>query len=692
MGFSFLAPLFLAGLAAIAIPIIIHLTHRERKEAIPFPSLMFVRKVPYRTVRRQRIRHWLLFLMRVAAIVLVTAAFARPWLENSTEAAASFAQTRELVVLLDRSHSMAYGDRWSRAIDGARNALGNLGPDDRATLVTFSERAEAVTQPTGDAAVLLAALDAVEVSAEVTRYGPALQLAREIVERTDLPSAEVLLISDLQKSGWDARNAVRLPAGTRLNIIDLSDSEPSNLVVTGASMARARRNGREEITLSASVANLGPRPLSGVSAYLEIDGERVETQDIDLEPGGTAVVLFQPAILPGRAVRGVIHAGDDALPSDNEFHFVVAPEDPVRVLVVEPRGAGANHSFFLERALAIGGRPGFEVTVRRITRLSEADLDGRSVIIFNDAPIPAGAVGRRLAELVSDGSGVLVLLGRRSPPGAWPGNAPDLLPGAFGGPIDRAATGGGTLGYLDYDHPIFEVFRLPRSGDFSAARFYRYRRLEAGQAARTLARFDDGSAALLEGGYGNGTVLVWASGVENFWNDLAIQPVFLPFTHQVVKHLAGYREAESWFRVGQVVDLSQNPALAGDVIDDELELIIESPSGDDRVLRPARDSWFVRLEEPGFYRFRRLGAEAGEFVAAANLDPSESDLTPLDIQELAGALITQTDADDAVDEAIVLSAAERERRQGLWWYLLAAACTLLMAETLLSNRAARAAT
>jgi hypothetical protein len=78
MGFSFLAPLFLAGLAAISVPIIIHLTHRQRREAIAFPSLMFVRRIPYRTVRRQRIRHWLLFLMRSAAIVLVVAAFARP--------------------------------------------------------------------------------------------------------------------------------------------------------------------------------------------------------------------------------------------------------------------------------------------------------------------------------------------------------------------------------------------------------------------------------------------------------------------------------------------------------------------------------------------------------------------------------------------------------------------------------------
>ena len=52
MGWTFLTPAFLAGLAALAVPVIIHLIHRERREVVAFPSLMFLRKIPYRTVRR----------------------------------------------------------------------------------------------------------------------------------------------------------------------------------------------------------------------------------------------------------------------------------------------------------------------------------------------------------------------------------------------------------------------------------------------------------------------------------------------------------------------------------------------------------------------------------------------------------------------------------------------------------------
>src|SRR5712691_2943381 len=102
---SFLSPLFLAGLAAVAIPILIHLIQRERKRVVQFPSLMFLQRIPYQSVRRRRIRHWLLLAMRVAAIALIVLAFARPFLKQGALAAATVAGAREMVILLDQSAS-----------------------------------------------------------------------------------------------------------------------------------------------------------------------------------------------------------------------------------------------------------------------------------------------------------------------------------------------------------------------------------------------------------------------------------------------------------------------------------------------------------------------------------------------------------------------------------------------------------
>ena len=99
---SFLAPLFFAGLAALALPVLIHLVQRERKNVVVFPSLMFLKRIPYQSVRRRRIQNWSLLAMRLAALALIIAAFARPFLRGTT-VAASGSGAREVVILLDRS-------------------------------------------------------------------------------------------------------------------------------------------------------------------------------------------------------------------------------------------------------------------------------------------------------------------------------------------------------------------------------------------------------------------------------------------------------------------------------------------------------------------------------------------------------------------------------------------------------------
>ena len=131
---SFLAPFFLVGLGALLVPVLLHLIQRERKRVVEFPSLMFVRRIPYQSVRRRRIRHWALLMLRAAAVALIVVAFARPFLRQNAAATAVTGGARELVILLDQSASMGYGDHWQKARDAARSVVRGLGRDDKATL------------------------------------------------------------------------------------------------------------------------------------------------------------------------------------------------------------------------------------------------------------------------------------------------------------------------------------------------------------------------------------------------------------------------------------------------------------------------------------------------------------------------------------------------------------------------------
>src|ERR1044071_5628178 len=214
---GFVAPLVLAGLAALAIPVLIHLIQRERKRVVEFPSLMFLRRIPYQSVRRRRIRDWTLLLMRLAALALIVTAFSRPFFRRDSLSAATQQGAREAVILLDTSYSMDYGDRWSKAQAAARDAINGLSAGDKASLVYFSQGAQVAVRSAADKGRLTSAVAGAKTGPAATRFAPALKLASSLLAESALPRREVILISDFQRRGWEqtpGRDDVKLPDRT----------------------------------------------------------------------------------------------------------------------------------------------------------------------------------------------------------------------------------------------------------------------------------------------------------------------------------------------------------------------------------------------------------------------------------------------------------------------------------------------
>ena len=239
------------------------------------------------------------------------------------------------------------------------------------------------------------------------------------------------------------------------------------------------------------------------------------------------------------------------------------------------------------------------------------------------------------------------------------------------------------MGSLDRNHPALESIRGARSGDFTNARYFRYRALSPASTDGVLARFDDGSVALAERRVGDGRVLVFSSTFDGYWNDLPVQPVFLPLVQSLVRHAAGWSPQRPSETVGQVMAVSE-PGARG-------ELVAIAPSG-------ARTRWSemdsvrsLALREQGFYEIRNANTVTPNRVIAVNPDAGESELGTFPPDELSRAVSPAGAVTTTAASATTLSVAEREQRQRLWWYVAVAALLLLAAESLLSNRLSRVA-
>jgi aerotolerance regulator-like protein/VWA domain-containing protein len=679
---SFLAPLFFVALAALAIPVLIHLIQREKKQVVRFPSLMFVQRVPYKSVRRRRIHNWLLLFVRLTALALLVIAFSRPFLRRDNLNAAAGTGAREVVVLLDQSYSLSYGDHWERARAAAYDAINGLGPDDHGSLVLFGSGAEIALRSAagGERQRLTAAVAAAKPSASATRYAPALKVAGSLLAESSLPRREVILISDFQRGGWRGEEGARLPERATITPVAITgEAGAANVAVTGVSLARSTFSNQERIAVTAVAVNRGTRSLRGGQLSLEIGGRAIQTKPLEVEANGSASVTFDPVTLANTFMRGSVRAGDDALATDNAFHFVVSPAQPVRVIVIDRGGTGGG-ALYLNRALAIGDAPRFESMARQPDSVSEDDLRRASVVLLNDIAVPA-ALARRLQRFVEGGGGLFVALGSRA---TWSQDV-DILPAALQAPVDRTRGDAARIGALEYGHPVFEPFRAPRSGDFAAARIYGYRTVMPAPDAQVLARFDGGAPALLERRVGSGRVLLWASTLDLSWSDFPLKPVFLPFVHRAARHLASYTEPAPWLTVGQVLDASSGTGRA-----QPAGGVVLTPSGR-RVSIDEEGGEVLELTEQGFYELRNRAGDAVTTVVASNVDTAESDLTPMDPKEIVAAATAGSGAERrAAAAGQRLTPEVQERSQRLWWYLLCLGILLLGADTLISNRMSKA--
>ena len=692
MGVSFLAPLFFAGLVAVAVPILVHLTNRDRRSVVRFPSLKFLTKIPYRQMRRQRIQHWFLFAVRVLAIVLLVAAFSRPLIEGALVAATDDAPGREVIIALDRSYSMAYGDTWQRAVDATAEAIRSQPPGSRLSLIVFDEQAQVVAGPVADPAALARALDTLAPGSHGTRLASMTQLANQLLLESPLDQREVIVISDWQARAWDRSTRVRLIPGTTLTPVDLSIPDPSNVLITGVDVRRSERGGRPTVVLAARVVNQGSTTITDLPVTLSINGQDVAETAVTVPPMESRTARLGPVAQPTTLARATVRIGDDLLAPDNTFHLALSSRPALSLLLIEARGAPNDGSRYLRDALAIADDPAFEVTRARRHSVRPADVAAASVVVLHDSPFPGGPAGEAIIEHVAGGGGLWIILGGRSPLGSWPEAAVDLMPGRWRGTVDRLDRQGVSLAGIDYHHPAFRIFSGPDDGNVAGPRFFRYRPIVLADSAEAIARYTDGGVALAELGYGAGRVLLWGSPFDNLWSNLPVQPVFLPFVHQVAQYLSGGQTIDGWHEAGQVVGLREI-LLEMDIDSDTLdrEVIVEGPSRRRREVDVSSSNAFVTLAEAGFYSVYPLGRERASYPVAVNVNRAESDLAPLDIEAFVAAVtVPDTSAASAGGAgSATVTLADRERRQGIWWFLLVGALALLVGESLWSNRSAQ---
>jgi hypothetical protein len=668
----FLVPAILGGMLALGVPLLLHLRRRERERPMRFPSLMFLQRVTISTARRRRITDWPLLMLRALIVALAVLAFARPVIRPHPGAAPARG-TRRVVLLVDRSMSMGHTAVWSAAIDSARSVMSTLAPGDRVAVIAFDEDATIEQPLTLDHAAALAAVSRIRPGSRGTRFGAGIRAARELLlQEADVQGGEIAMVTDLQQGGTSGMVGLTLPPTVQLRAIDVGAKQRGNAAVVGVDVERlaGTADAPNRLAVSAHVATRGFAAPRTVRITLSANGRSSGSREVTLPADGSITAAFSPVALPLGVIRLVVSIDHDSLRADDVFHVVVPAELVRRVVMVVPSDLEPDESLYFERALSAGHDPALRAERRTAAGLDAATLRDAIAVVLYDVPMPGGSSGTALTAWVHDGGGLVSIAGRRV--GGRAGIT-GLLPGVAHGMVDRTDDHGGVLGATAPEHPIFAPLGRAGGGPLGSTRFFRYPRLVPTADAQVVARFDDGSPALLERREGSGHVVMTAAALDATSGDFPLQPAYLPFVRGMVLYAAGTAAAPLWRTAG-------DGWLVAPAVRDP---VVKAPSG--ALLRPdvGRGISAVTLDEAGFYTMYE-GQASGDPLAvmAVNPPPLESDLTAIKPNELLVGV-----GQDSVKASTLTAAslAEAERRQRIWRTLLLLAAAMLLGELAMTS-------
>ncbi len=584
---GFLKPFYLFGLFATSIPIIIHLLHRRRLKRVEFSSLFFLRDLRRERFSWLRLREILLLLLRTLIIFFLFFALARPYIRTSIPIGKG---KTSVVIIIDDSYSMGYGDHFKKALKEAKVIIKNLPRGSEVAIFTTSpQRRDEIFSK--DLEEVVESLDDLSVSYSAEDFQESYKKAFSLLSTASFLKKEIFLITDLQKRALSSIPSLRRK-GVECRAIDVGDNKPENLGIVQVFTTELLPVSGRPTRIGVKVRNYSEKS-SDIRLILNVGKIREEWRG---RVGGfqTKTIQFEREFVDPGEYKGSVELLRDSLPQDNLrfFSFNISSAIPVLLLYNRPEDI-----FYIATALSPFTNSPFLIEKRGLSEFKGIDLSRFKVIgVINpeDFP-PAGWL--RLQEY-SKNHGVFVSL--LKPPRDW------LF--TMGRPLEVSSLSGFlSIKDIDDNHPIFsgsEKIELGTSHFFKVCKVIP-------EKGRVLALFSNNTPFLLEDSIYR-IILATTSFIPEA-TDFIYKAAFVPLIHRIFLYLAKGNLRVN-YRVGDTIEVP---------ISQPYSIDITTPSGNFRVLPEIEGNRRVvrwkRTEVPGVYRI-------GKGYFTVNIESEEGNL------------------------------------------------------------------
>jgi len=576
---NFLNPFFLFGLLAVALPVIIHLINLRRPQKVSFSTLSFFNELRKSTIRRIRIKQYLLMALRALAVLFLALALARPFLPPTLTGSVSSSEPKSVAILIDNSASMnrigSSGPLIDQAKSVANRIVGNANSSDRFLIRTTNAGDGASTAFTSKSR----AVELIEkVTATNTGHYTKEKFKSVYEQLQDAPQSQavIYLISDGQDSQLQDLKDMKLQEqGSQgkpvsLQLINLEQAKQQNVAVSSVSLKSQMLSQGSPVTLAVEVENVGDAAVANQFVSLEVEGELSGQYETSLEPGETKEFTFQVVLETTGDLTGRIIVEGDEVDYDNTRFFVIRVPQTRSILLVNNQQKQSSFTSYLKPALEAARQTNTQLSFeeKKVNEVDQAQWGQYNAIVLDGIDTVPEYWFQDLRRYVQNGGGVLFFPSEKGDVKNYnqffslfnAGNFSNVIGeyGSFNSVVRMAE--------LQEGHPVLdELFSKKEDEQINVelpSLFYYYRYQQPSNTGTlNLLEAANNDPLLSEQQFGKGVLMVSALGADPGWSNFPVNPLFAPLYYRSILYASssengGLQQHElgtpfSWQGVGQ---------------------------------------------------------------------------------------------------------------------------------------------
>ncbi len=688
---SFLSPLFLIAVSAIGLPLIIHLLNLKRPQRIQFSTLAFFKELQKTTIRKIRIKKYLLLLLRLLAIACLAIVLARPFLPPGLNTSANSQAPSLNAILIDNSISMSRIGEKGPLLEQAKEIVQSIQEsskdEDRFILQVTNGEAQYTTIIGHNQ--LVRRIDDIDISSSGNYTNQRIENLYQILEEAPYENKRLFIIGDGQLTQFKDQGLPQSPGQLiSSTYIDLGNVDVQNTAITNLESSTNMIGARLPVNLSVTVQNKSDVPIANQFVSLEFMGELVGQYSLSTEANSSQIFRFE--VIPqevGSSNGRVIIEGDE-FTLDNEYFFTIEVPETRKILWInEENDLSASLKSYTEVVLEASGNNDSQLSYLK----SESEFLGTDEIFEYDIiildgikSVPEYAINN-LQDFVQSGRGVIFYPSQEGDIRNYNNFLQQFNIGDFEGIVGEYASFRPVArgnGFLE-DHPIFTG--LFERSDNEALRIadpdvYYYYKLKPSSSPGgfNIISLNTGDPLIREKRFGDGKLIISAIGNTPGWSNFSVKPLYAPFYYRSLLYVASSEEGGfSNHQLGKPFRWTGNlDAEQSSIIVNSETIIPESRiTANGSELTYSAENW-----NPGWVT---LTDDNKTYSVAVNLERNESDFGNENIGRLFNdiAYVNTTGiGEQSIENEIKASGFGRE----IWSWFMLAGLFFLIAESLIS--------